>query len=82
MSSLYLLGTGSGFRPSQPLCSISMSEVRKFFFLFMDAIVDMRDEQIAMPSNLMELKRVEGTYNAVGLPVCCGSIDVVHIRWA
>jgi hypothetical protein len=82
MSSLYLLGTGSGFRSCQSLCSISTSEVRKFFFLFMDAIVDMRNEQIVMPSNLTELRRVEGTYNAVGLPGCCGSIDVVHVRWA
>ena len=82
MSSLYLLGTGSGFRSCQPLCSISTSEVRKFFFLFIDAIVDMRNEQIAMPSNLTELRRVERTYNAVGLPGCCGSIDVVHVRWA
>ena len=82
MSSLYLLGMESGFCSCQPLCSISMSEVQKFFFLFVDAIVDMRDEQIAMPSNLTELRRVEGTYNAIGLPGCCGSIDVVHIRWA
>ena len=42
----------------------------------------MRDEQIGMPSNLTELRWVEGTYNAVGLPGCCGSIDVVHVKWA
>jgi hypothetical protein len=82
MTSLYLLGTGAGYRSCQPLCSISTSEVRKFFFLFLDAIVDMRNEQIAMPANLTELRRVEGTYNAIGLPGCCGSVDVVHVRWA
>jgi len=31
MSSLYLLGTGAAFRSCQSLCSISTSEVRKFF---------------------------------------------------
>jgi hypothetical protein len=82
MSTLYLLGTGSGFCTCQPLCYISTSEVLKFFFLFLDAIVDMHDEQIGMLSNLTELRRVEGTYNAIGLPGCCGSIDVVHVRWA
>jgi len=28
------------------------------------------------------LRQVEGTYNAIGLPGCCGSIDVVHVKWA
>ena len=82
MSSLYLLGTGSGFRSCQPLCSISTSEVRKFFFLFLDAICDMRSEQISMPSNITAYQRVEGMYSANGLPGCCGSIDVVHVRWS
>jgi hypothetical protein len=62
------------------LCSISTSEVRKFFFLFLDAICDMRSKQISMPSNITAYQRVEGTYSANGLPGCCGSIDVVHVR--
>ncbi len=80
MSSLYLLGTGSGFRSCQPLCSISTSEVRKFFFLFMDAIFDMRDEQIGMPSNLTEFRRIEGTYNSICLPGCPGTLTAPRVR--
>jgi hypothetical protein len=68
MCSLYLLGTGAVFRACQPLCSISTSEVRKIFYLFLDAIVDMREEQIFMPRNLTALTNVGSFYNAVGLP--------------
>jgi hypothetical protein len=82
MSLLYLLGTGTEFRACQPLCSISTSEVRKFYYLFLDAIVDMRDDQIYMPRNHSELTKVEACYNAVGLPGCSGSVDVVHVKWS
>jgi hypothetical protein len=60
MCSLYLLGMGAVFRACQPLCSISTSEVRKFDYLFLDAIVDMWEEQVFMPSNLTALTHVEG----------------------
>jgi hypothetical protein len=82
MSSLYLLGMGAVFRACQPLCSISTSEVRKFYYLFFDAIVDMRDDQIYMPRNHVELTKVEACYNAVGLPGCSGSVNVVHVKWS
>jgi hypothetical protein len=50
--------------------------------LFLDAIVDMRDEQIFMPWNISELVKIEKCYNAVGLPGCSGSVDVVHVKWS
>ena len=74
MSALYLLGTGAAFRSCRSLCSISTSEVRKFFYIFLDAIVDMKEEYIYMPRTITELKSVNKSYNAVGLPGCCGSI--------
>jgi len=82
MSALYLLGTGAAFRSCRSLCSISTSEVRKFFYIFLDAIVDMKEEYIYMPRTITELKSVNKSYNAVGLPGCCGSIDVVHVKWS
>ena len=82
MSSLYLLGTGDAFRSCRSLCLISTSEVRKFFYVFLDAIVDMKDEYIYMPRNITELNRVSSCYGVAGLPGCIGSIDVVHIKWA
>ena len=42
----------------------------------------MRDECIALPENITELKRVTHCYDAVGLPGACGSMDVVHIKWS
>jgi len=44
MSSLYLLGTGAAFCSCRLLCSICTSEVRNFFYVFLDAIVDMKNE--------------------------------------
>jgi len=82
MSSIYLLANGAAFRAIQPMCSISTSEVRKFYYLFLDAIADMRDQHIYMPRNRTDLTKVEGSYSAVGLPGCCGSVDVVHVKWS
>ena len=75
MSSIYMLGMGASFRACQPMCSISTSEVRKFYYLFLDAIVDMRNEQIYMLRNHTELAKIGecyNSYNVVGLPGCSG----------
>jgi hypothetical protein len=42
----------------------------------------MRDNQIYMPRNQSKSTKVEECYNAVGLPGCCGSVDVVHVKWS
>ena len=82
MSSLSLLANGAAIRAIQPLCSISTFEVHKFYYLFLDAIVDMRNQQIYMPRNRTDLTKIEGSYSAVGLPGCCVSVDVVHVKWS
>ena len=35
-----------------------------------------------MPQNHSELTKVEACYNAVDLPGCCGSVDVVQVKWS
>ncbi len=55
MSTLYLLGTGAAFHSCKPLCGISTSEVHKFFYKFIEVLVDMKDEYIWYPRNLTEL---------------------------
>jgi hypothetical protein len=45
-------------------------------------MVDMKDECIFLLRNLTELNHVILFYNAVGLPGCIGSMDVVHVKWA
>ena len=82
MSMLYLLGMGAAFRSCKPLCGISTSEVRKFFYKFIEALVDMKDEYICLPRNLTELNCVNKDYSAAGLPDCVGSMDVVHVKWS
>jgi hypothetical protein len=82
MSGLYLLGTGAAFCSCKPLCGISTSEVRKFFYTFIEALVDMKDEYICLPWNLTELQCVNKDYNAAGLPGYVGSMDVVHVKWS
>jgi hypothetical protein len=82
MSSLYILGRRADFRSCQDMCNICTLEVRKFFHLFLAAIVDMRDDQIYMPKNIMAMNRISSHYEHAGLPGCCGSMDVVHVKWA
>jgi hypothetical protein len=56
--------------------------VCKFFFDFLDAIVDMKDEYIFLPANVAALTRVMKCYESVGLPGACGSMNVVHVKWS
>ena len=44
MSTLYLFGTGAAFCSCKPLCDISTSEIQKFFYTFIEALVDLKDE--------------------------------------
>jgi hypothetical protein len=64
------------------LCGICTSEVRKFFYIFIEALVDMKDEYIYIPWNITKMQRISRHYNAAGLPGCVGSMDVVHVKWA
>jgi hypothetical protein len=50
--------------------------------VFLDAIVDMKDDYVYMPKNITESNRVSSCYGVAGLPDCCGSIDVVHVKWS
>jgi hypothetical protein len=82
MSVLHLLASGASFQSCKVLCNISTLEVRTFFFLFLDAIIDMKYEYVSLPQNMTELNHVFKYYKDVGLPGCVGSMDVVHVKWA
>ncbi len=82
MLALYRLGNGNLFRQLRSMCHISVSEIRKFFSNFLDAMVEMKDEYIYLPRNVVELHRTSKCYKEVGLPGCCGSMDIVHIKWS
>jgi hypothetical protein len=46
-------------------------------------MVEMKDEYIFLPRKIAELHRTsKECYEEVGLPGCCGSMDVVHIKWS
>ena len=81
MSVLHILAKGATFRNCCTLTHISTSEVRKLFFEFLDALVDMKDEYISLPENVAALTFVMKCYESVGLPGACGSMDVVHVKW-
>ena len=82
MSALYRLGNGKPFCQCRSQCNISVSEIRLFFFDFLAAMVDMKDEYVFLPRNVTELHRMSKYYDEVGLPGCCGSMDVVHVKWS
>ncbi len=54
MSALYILGSGAAFRFCKPLCGISTLEIQKFFYIFIEALVDMKEVYIFLPCNLTE----------------------------
>ena len=82
MSALYRLGNGNSFCQLRSMCHISVSEIRLFFSVFLDAMVEMKDEYIYLPRNIVELCRASKCYEEVGLLGCCGSMDVVHVKWS
>jgi len=82
LSALYHLGNGNLFRQCRSMCNISVSEIHLFFFDFLAAMVDMKDEYVFSPRNVAELRQMSKYYDNVGLPGCCGSMDVVHVKWS
>jgi hypothetical protein len=82
MTALYRLGTGASFRTCRALCHISTSEVRLFFDTFLQGMHEMREEFISMPKNITQLRRITKYYKVAGLPGCCGSMDVVPVKWS
>jgi hypothetical protein len=64
------------------MCHISASEVCLFFFCFVDAFMEMKENHISIPKNINELSWIASHYNAVSLPSACGLMDVVHIKWS
>jgi hypothetical protein len=55
MSSLYLMWLGASFQSCKALCHISISECRRFFYHVLDVMMDMQDEYIYLPCNIIEL---------------------------
>jgi hypothetical protein len=45
-------------------------------------MVDMKDEFIPLPADMDLLLQVSKDHEAVGLPGCVGSMDVVHVKWS
>ena len=43
-------------------------------------MVDMKDKFIPLPADMDSLLQVSKDYEAVGLPGCVGSMDVVHVK--
>ena len=82
LTALFRLGNGNSFRQCRSNTYISVSEIRKFFMIFLDAIVEMKDEFVYLPRNITELLRLTNDYDEIGLPGCCGSMDVVHVKWS
>jgi len=82
MTALFRLGNGNSYRQCRSNTYISVSEIRKFFIIFLNAIVAMKDEYIYLPRNISELRKLTRDYEEQGLPGCTGSMDVVHVKWS
>ena len=54
LTALFRLGSGNSFHQCHSNTYISVSEIRNFF-IFLDAIVEMRDDYVYLPRNITEL---------------------------
>jgi len=63
------------------LTHISTTKIDKFFHCFLDIFMDMRDEYISLPQNLLAITKFLKWFSSVGLPGACGSMNVVHVKW-
>ena len=79
MSSLYMLGHGASFQTLQPLCHLSKKQL-PYFSVYSSKLNNMCDEFIGVLKTVTELKPITRSYENVGLPGCCDSMDVVHVR--
>ena len=82
MSALYRLATDNPFCTCRLFCNISVLEIRLLYFVFIGAMVEMKEESIFLLRNIAELRLMNKHYNDVGLPSCCGLLDVVHAKWS
>ena len=82
MTALYRLWTGAQFYTCWALCNISFSDVCTFFYTYLHVMHDMWEKCIALLTNITELQRIAKYYEAAGLPGCCRSMNVVHVKWS
>jgi hypothetical protein len=61
MSAFYHLGSGNLFCTFQAMCHISVLHTCKFFYTYLDAMVEMQDEYIKLPWNITEFQRISKT---------------------
>ena len=79
---LFRLGNGSCTRWAiQSSTNIDKEVHRKFFKMFTEKMSSIRERYISFPKDEASLRQVSRQYASLGLPGCCGSIDVVHIGW-
>jgi hypothetical protein len=64
------------------MCNISSSDTHLFFDTFLHVMHVMREEYILMPTNVTRFRRITHYYKEAGLPGCCRSMDVVHVKWS
>jgi hypothetical protein len=61
---------------------MSPTEHQKFFDLFIDKMYSISSRYIFFPKTMEALQELVKDYSCQHLPGACGSIDVVHVKWA
>eukprot|EP00956_Cyclotella_meneghiniana_P035135 scaffold111769_cov64-Cyclotella_meneghiniana.AAC.2 len=83
MSSLEHMGGRKPFMQFQTDTEMCEAMHSVFFKnVFLEHLYEIRQEWIKLPEDMVELNDVMTVYKKSGLPGCCGSIDVVHCKWA
>lgn len=82
MTSLEHLGNRKPFRQFETDTNMSSTMHSEFFKVFLEWLVEHKDEWIYYPRSMQELRPIIKDYQEQYLPGCGGSIDVVHCKWA
>ena len=82
MSVLNVLGHNNPFRVLRSNTEIGLKRHHAFFHHFLLKMYSLRDDYIYLPRTPEDLAKVTATYAAKHLPGCCGSVDVVHMKWS
>ncbi|KAL7543618.1 hypothetical protein ACHAWF_007427 [Thalassiosira exigua] len=81
LGALNILRMGAPFNALETYNHVCTSDNRKFYYKFINELFEVREQFIHLPKNEDDLRVITDRYAKYDLPGCCGSIDVVHVKW-
>ena len=82
LASLRRLSTGRSFDDLDDLSRMSAESSRKYFFVFLRAMLATYGEKyLNRHPSVQEMRSIEKLYSRAGFPGCIGCVDTMKIKW-